>query len=71
MFFELHKYIENIKAKIGIFSLKGKEVIWWEDVEWVRDIRTKDLSSMNSREFSGINTCLKGTMIAKSRNSMS
>jgi len=39
-FFELHDYIENMKAKIVIFSLKGKVGIWWEDVKQVRDIST-------------------------------
>lgn len=28
-FFKLHDYTENLKAKIVIYSLKGKEDIWW------------------------------------------
>lgn len=32
-FFELHEYIDNMKAIIVIFSLKGKANIWWEDVK--------------------------------------
>eukprot|EP00253_Pinus_taeda_P027065 PITA_27065 len=42
--FELHEYTKNMKARIAIFSLKGKANIWWEDVKWVRDITTKELS---------------------------
>ena len=42
-FFELHEYTKNMKAMIGIFSLKGKSYIWWEDVKLVRDIKTKEL----------------------------
>ena len=38
-FFELYEYIENMKSIIAIFSLKGKEDVWWEDVKQVRDIR--------------------------------
>lgn len=41
-FFDLHEYTENMKAKIVIFSVKGKVDISWEDVKWVRDIRTND-----------------------------
>lgn len=41
--FELHDYMENMKAKIAIFNLKGKTNIWWEDVKQVRDIRTEEL----------------------------
>ena len=37
-FFRFHDYLENMKAKIVTFSLKGKEIIWWEDVKNVRDI---------------------------------
>jgi len=43
-FFELHEYIENMKDKISIFSVKVKEDICWEDVKQFRDIRTKELS---------------------------
>lgn len=41
--FELHDYIENMKVRIDIFSIKGKSDIWWEYVKYVKDIRTKDL----------------------------
>lgn len=43
-FFELHDYIEKMKARIAIFILKGKAHIWWEDVKQVIDIRTEELS---------------------------
>ncbi len=39
-----HDYSENMKAKIAMFSLKGKVDIWREDVKWVRDIKIDDLS---------------------------
>lgn len=43
--FELHDYTKNMKDKIVIFCLKGKEDIWREYVKWVRDINIKGLSS--------------------------
>jgi len=43
-FFELHNYIDNMKARVAIFSLRGKTNIWWKYVKQVRDIRIKDLS---------------------------
>lgn len=42
--FEFHDYIENIKARIVIFSLKGNEDIWFQDVKCVRGIKVKELS---------------------------
>lgn len=43
-FFDLHEHTDNMKARIAIFSLKGKVDIWWEDVKQVRDIKKYDLS---------------------------
>lgn len=43
-FFRFHDYLENMKAKIVTFSLKGKEKIWWEYVKNVRGIQEKELT---------------------------
>ena len=42
--FELHNYTDNMKARVAIFRLRGKADIWWEDVKWVKNIMTEDLS---------------------------
>lgn len=49
--FKLHDYTYNMKAKITIFNIKGKENIWWGDVKSVRDIRTKELSWNQFKRF--------------------
>ena len=33
-----------MKARTNIFNMKVKVDIWWEDVKWVREIRTNELS---------------------------
>lgn len=43
-FIKLHDYTKNMKATIIIFSLKGKENIWWEDVKHVKGISIEELS---------------------------
>ena len=43
-FFQLHSYIDNMKAKIATFNLKGKADIWWEDVKNVKGIREDSLT---------------------------
>ena len=43
-FFELHDYIENMKAKTTIFSLKGKANIWWEDVKNVKGMHEENFT---------------------------
>jgi len=40
----LHDYSENMKARIAMFSLKGKSKIWWENVKNVRGIQEEDLT---------------------------
>ena len=41
-FFIFHSYSQNMKAKIATFNLKGKEDIWWEDVNNVKGIQEED-----------------------------
>lgn len=43
-FFEMHDDTRNMKAMITIFSLKGKENIWWEDVKCIKGIQTEEFS---------------------------
>ena len=43
-FFRLHDYSKNMKEKVAIFNLKGKEYIWKEDVKRFRGIREEELS---------------------------
>ncbi len=44
IFFILHYYSKNMKARITTFSLKGKENIWWEDLKNVRCIQEEELT---------------------------
>eukprot|EP00253_Pinus_taeda_P008743 PITA_08743 len=43
-FFVLHDYRKNIKFGIVIFSIKGKEDIWWDEVKLDKAIKTEELS---------------------------
>lgn len=43
-FFRLHDYLENMKAKIATFSIKGKVEICWEDVKNFGGIREEELT---------------------------
>jgi len=42
--FEMHHYINNMKVRIAIFSVKGKVDIRWEYAKCVKDIRIEELS---------------------------
>jgi hypothetical protein len=43
-YFRVHDYSENLKARIAIFNLNGKDSIWWEDLGNVKGVYEKDLS---------------------------
>ena len=50
-FLKLYDYLENMKAKIATFSLKGTKDIWWEYVKNFIGIRDEELTWS---EFEGI-----------------
>lgn len=50
-YFRVHDYSENIKAKVVIFSLKGKVDIWWEVLKNVKDTREKELISRRFEKY--------------------
>lgn len=42
-YFREHDYFENMKARVAIFILKGKDDIWCEDLNNVKNIEEKAL----------------------------
>lgn len=44
IFFRIHDYSENMKARFFPYNLKGRTDIWWEDLKNVRDITEKELT---------------------------
>ena len=38
-YFKIHEHIENEKAKISIFNLNGRALIWWEHLIEVKGIK--------------------------------
>lgn len=56
-FFMLHDYLENMKARITTFSLKGKANIWWQDVKNARGMHEEDFT-WNEFEQLFKNMCL-------------
>ena len=37
-YFKTHDYVENEKARIAIFNLNGRALIWWEQLVEVKGI---------------------------------
>lgn len=50
-YFWVHDCFGNMKADIAIFSLKGKNYIWWEDLRNVKDIKENEISWIMLEEY--------------------
>lgn len=40
-YFKIHEYFEKEKARISIFSLNGRALIWWEHLMEVKGIKER------------------------------
>ena len=38
-YFQIYNYSTEIKAKMAIYNLLGKEDIWWQDIKKVKGIK--------------------------------
>jgi hypothetical protein len=50
-YLRVHDYSENLKVRITIFNLNGKDSIWWEDLKNVKGIHEKDLSRKQFEKY--------------------
>lgn len=62
-FYRLHDYLENMKAKIAMFSPKGKANILWEDMKNVKGIQEEELTRGKLKYFLGRGIYQRDTMM--------
>lgn len=43
-YFKIHNYFEKEKAQISIFSLNGRDLIWWENLLEVKEIQERKVT---------------------------
>lgn len=48
-YFKLNGFINNMKAKVAIYNLFGKETLWQDNQSKLKKIEKEDLSKANSR----------------------
>jgi hypothetical protein len=39
--FQIYNYSSNMKVRMAIYNLKGKESIWWKDLKLVKGLKEK------------------------------
>lgn len=42
--FQVHDYSRNVKARISIFNLNGRESIWWAHLNKVKRIKERKIA---------------------------
>ena len=40
-YFQIYNYSDELKAKMAIYNLIGKEYIWWQDIKKVKGIKER------------------------------
>ena len=40
-YFQIHNYSNNMKSRMAIYNLNGKDDIWWKNIKRVKNIREK------------------------------
>ena len=43
-YFHIYNYSDRLKARMAIYNLIGKAVIWWQDIKRVKNIKEKYLT---------------------------
>ena len=48
-YFQIYNYSDELKAKMDIYILTGKEDIWWQDINKLKGIKERDVTSKDSK----------------------
>ena len=43
-YFQIYNYSNQLKARMAIYNLIGKDDIWWQDLKRVKGIREKNIN---------------------------
>lgn len=43
-YFQLYEYDHNLKARLAIFQLQGKDTLWWEEVKIVQGVSEQNIT---------------------------
>jgi len=43
-YFQLYEYDHNLKVRLAIFQLQGKDTLWWEEVKMVKGVSEQTIT---------------------------
>ena len=50
-YFQIYNYSNQLKARMAIYNLTGKEDIWWQDPKRVKGIREKNINWSTFKKY--------------------
>ena len=50
-YFQIYNYSNQLKARMAIYNLTGKEVIWWKELKRVKGIREKNINWSTFKKY--------------------
>ena len=69
-YFQIYNYSDELKAKMTIYNLIGKAVIWWQDIKKVKNIKECYVTQKNFKKNFKRNVYHNNIMRKKLKNSM-
>jgi hypothetical protein len=50
-YFQIYNYSRNLRARLELYQLKEKNVIWWQETKMINKIRSNELSSKIFKKY--------------------
>ena len=50
-YFQIYNYSSNMKVRMAIYNLKGKAIIWWQDLKLTKGLKEKLLEWSDFKKY--------------------
>jgi hypothetical protein len=50
-YFQIYNYYSNMKVRMTIYNLKGKESIWWQDLKLSKGLKEKQMEWSDFKKY--------------------
>jgi hypothetical protein len=50
-YFQIYNYSNNMKVRMAIYNLKGKDSIWWQDLNLDKGLKEKQMEWLDFKKY--------------------
>ena len=50
-YFQIYNYYNNMKVRMAIYNLKGKEIIWWQELKLAKGLKEKQMEWSDFKKY--------------------